>query len=102
MPIAPISPNRAPDPNDDAPWTLERLGALLSAVLQAVDTLARTDEDHTKMLRKILEAAAAPAESSEFSPLNRNLNLIAQLLRQNGDLLGVICQQVGGSPPAKP
>ncbi|MWV26262.1 hypothetical protein FVE89_30685 [Methylobacterium sp. 2A] len=89
-------------PGDDAPWTPDRLGGQLLALAQTVDALVRTAEDHTKMLQKVLEAAAAPAESSEFSPLNRNLKLIARLLDQNGDLLSVICRQVGASLPAKP
>ncbi len=87
---------------DDVPWTLERLGDHMQALLQAVDCLAQTADQHTKMLRQVLEAAAAPAESSEHSPLNRNLKLIARLLDQNGDLLSVICQQVGASLPTKP
>lgn len=102
MPTTPTHVTLTLDPADGAPWTLERLGALLFALMQAQDALAQIAESHTKMLLKILEAAAAPGESSEFSPLNRNLNLIAQLLRQNGDVLSVICQQVGGSIPAKP
>lgn len=102
MPTTPTRPTRTPGSDDGEPWTLERLGELLSAVLQAQDASAQTDADHTKMLRKILEAAAAPAASSEFSPLNRNLNQITQLLKLNGELLGVICQQVGGSLPVKP
>lgn len=90
------------DTGASAPWTLERLGDQLSAISQAMDALVQIADDHTKMLEKVLKAAAAPGESSEFSPLNRNLNQITQLLKLNGQLLGVICNQVGGSLPAKP
>ncbi|MCJ2012433.1 hypothetical protein [Methylobacterium sp. J-076] len=89
-------------PGAAAPWTLERLGDQLSALSQAMDALIQTAEDHTKMLEQVLKAAAAPAESSEFSPLNRNLNQITQLLKLNGELLSVICRQVGGTSPATP
>ncbi|KQP40335.1 hypothetical protein ASF34_10970 [Methylobacterium sp. Leaf106] len=70
--------------------------------MQALDALTETANLHTQLLRKIMEAATSPGESSEFSPLNRNLSQIAQLLKVNGDLLTLICQQVGGSPPATP
>ena len=90
------------NPGATAPWTLERLGDQLSAISQTLDALVQIADDHTKMLEKVLKAAAAPGESSEFSPLNRNLNHITQLLKLNGELLSVICRQVGGSLPAKP
>ena len=90
------------DSTDGPPWTLDRLGELTFAVMQALDALTQTAEVQTKLLRNLLEAAASPGESSEFSPLNRNLSQIAELLKLNGQLLTVICQQVSGSPPARP
>lgn len=91
-----------PHPGAAVPWTLERLGGQLSAISQTLDALVQIADDHTKMLEQVLKAAAAPGESSEFSPLNRNLNHITQLLKLNGELLSVICRQVGGSLPTKP
>lgn len=88
--------------DDAAPWTLDRLGGQVLALLTAVDSLAQTADQHSKMLQQVLVAAGAPAETSEHSPLNRNLKLIARLLDQNGELLSVICRQVGGSLPVKP
>ena len=82
------------------PWTASAASRL--RLMQAVDALTQTVEVQTKLLRKVVEAATAPGESSEFSPLNRNLSQIALLLKANGDLLTLICQQVGGSPPATP
>lgn len=96
------APSMSLNATDDPPWTLDRLAGLTVAMMQALDALTKTADVHTQFLRKVLEAAAAPGESSEFSPLNRNLSQIAQLLKLNGDLLSMICQQVGGSPPATP
>ncbi|AMB46872.1 hypothetical protein [Methylobacterium sp. AMS5] len=90
------------NPGAAAPWTLERLGDQLFAISRTMDALVQIAEDHTKMLEQVLKAAAAPGESSEFSPLNRNLSQITQLLKLNGELLSVICCQVGGAPPGKP
>jgi hypothetical protein len=101
-PTARPVPSAPLDPTDDPPWTMDRLGGLTFAMMQAVDALTQTVEVQTKLLRKVVEAATAPGESSEFSPLNRNLSQIALLLKANGDLLTLICQQVGGSPPATP
>lgn len=53
---------------DDPPWTLDRLAGLTVAMMQTLDALTQTADVHTQFLRKVLEAADAPGESSEFSP----------------------------------
>ena len=57
------------DSTDGPPWTLDRLGELTFAVMQALDALTQTAEVQTKLLRNLLEAAGLPGGEQRVQPV---------------------------------